>query len=211
HLNPQYPNIGSVLQLNSVGNSNYNALQSVLRIRGWHGFSSQFAYTWAHELDTMTEYRGAIQFDYTRPKLDYGSGDFDTRHNFTAFWTYDIPGSSHGPKILTHGWQLSSLWSFHKGQPFNFNAGTQRPGVDLVGNPFAGVSHSFSKSLGGEPGEQWVNPNAFATPASGPGNLGRNAFYGPGFGDVDVHLVFKADALSASALFLELRFSPVTA
>jgi len=189
HLNGQYPNIGSVLQLNSVGNSNYNALQSVLRIRGWHGFSSQFAYTWAHELDTMTEYRGAIQFDYTRPKLDYGSGDFDTRHNFTAFWTYDIPGSSHGPKILTHGWQLSSLWSFHKGQPFNFNAGTQRPGVDLVGNPFAGVSHSFSKSLGGEPGEQWVNPNAFATPASGPGNLGRNAFYGPGFGDVDVSVI----------------------
>ena len=189
HLNAQYPNIGSVLQLNSVGNSNYNALQSVLRIRGWHGFSSQFAYTWAHELDTMTEYRGAIQFDYTRPKLDYGSGDFDTRHNFTAFWTYDIPGSSHGPKILTHGWQLSSLWSFHKGQPFNFNAGTQRPGVDLVGNPFAGVSHSFSKSLGGEPGEQWVNPNAFATPASGPGNLGRNAFYGPGFGDVDVSVI----------------------
>jgi len=184
HLNAQYPNIGSVLQLNSVGNSNYNALQSVLRIRGWHGFSSQFAYTWAHELDTMTEYRGAIQFDYTRPKLDYGSGDFDTRHNFTAFWTYDIPGSSHGPKILTHGWQLSSLWSFHKGQPFNFNAGTQRPGVDLVGNPFAGVSHSFSKSLGGEPGEQWVNPNAFATPASG-----RNAFYGPGFGDVDVSVI----------------------
>ncbi len=189
HLNGQYPNIGSVLQLNSVGNSNYNALQSVLRIRGWHGFSSQFAYTWAHELDTMTEYRGAIQFDYTRPKLDYGSGDFDTRHNFTAFWTYDIPGSSHGPKILTHGWQLSSLWSFHKGQPFNFNAGTQRPGVDLVGNPFAGVSHSFSKSLGGEPGEQWVNPNAFATPASGPGNLGRNAFYGPGFGDVDLSVI----------------------
>src|SRR2546428_6517022 len=189
HLNPQYPNIGSVLQLNSVGNSNYNALQSVLRIRGWHGFSSQFAYTWAHELDTMTEYRGAIQFDYLHPKLDYGSGDFDTRHNFTAFWTHDIPGSSHGPKILTHGWQLSSLWSFHKGQPFNFNAGTQRPGVDLVGNPFAGVSHSCSKSLGGEPGEQWVNPNAFATPASDPGNLGRNAFYGPGFGDVDVSVI----------------------
>src|SRR5207244_8775222 len=45
HLNGQYPNIRSVLQLNSVGNSNYNALQSVLRIRGWHGFSSQFAST----------------------------------------------------------------------------------------------------------------------------------------------------------------------
>ena len=183
-----FPNAGKILQLNSVGNSNYNSLQTTLRIRSWHGLSAQFGYTYAHELDTMTEYRGAIQFDYTNPKLDYGSGDFDTRHNFTAFFTYDVPGSSHGPKLLTHGWQLSSLMTFHSGQPFNFNAGTQRPGLDLVSNPFAGVSHSFSKNLGGLPGEQWVNPAAFVSVA-GPGDVGRNAFYGPGFGDVDLSVI----------------------
>jgi hypothetical protein len=197
HLNVQYPDVGSVLQLNSVGNSNYNALQTTFRIRSWRGFSSQFAYTWAHELDTMTEYRGSIQFDYTNPKLDYGSGDFDTRQNFTAFFTYDVPGSSHGPKLLTHGWQISSLMSFHGGQPFNFDAGTQRPGLDLIANPFSGVSHSFSKNLGGSPGEQWVNPAAFCVPGAvgctGPtdpnGDLGRNAFQGPGFADVDLSVI----------------------
>jgi hypothetical protein len=201
HLNAQYPNIGSVLQLNSVGNSNYNALQSILKIRGWHGFSSQFAYTWAHELDTMTEYRGSIQFDYTRPRLDYGSGDFDTRQNFTSFFNYDIPGSSHGPKILTHGWQVSSLLTFHGGQPFNFNAGTQRSGLNLVQNPFSGVSHTFN--LAKFSGEPWVNPAAFCVPGSagcpGPtttttdgrfiGDIGRNAFYGPGFADVDLSVI----------------------
>ena len=186
-----YPNLGTVLQENSVGNSNYNSLQTTLRVRAFHGLSSQFAFTWAHELDVMTEYRGSIPFDSTNLKLDYGSGDFDTRKNFTAFWTYDIPGSSHGPKILTHGWQVSSLWSFHSGQPFNFNAGTQRPGLNLVADPFAGVSHSFSKALGGTtPGEQWVNPAAFvAPPAGSPGNLGRNAFVGPGFADVDLSVI----------------------
>jgi hypothetical protein len=189
-FNVTYPNIGTILQENSVGNSNYNSLQTTLKIRTWHGLSSQFAFTWAHELDVMTEYRGAIPFDSNNLRLDYGSGDFDTRRNFTAFWTYDIPGSSHGPKILTHGWQVSSLWSFHSGQPFNFNAGTQRPGLDLIADPFAGVSHSFSKALGGTtPGEQWVNPAAFAVPASGPGNLGRNAFTGPGFSDVDLSVI----------------------
>src|SRR5438270_3396613 len=206
HLNGQFPNLGSVLQLNSVGNSNYNALQSTLKIRSFHGLSSQFAFTWAHELDTMTEYRGAIQFDYTRPRLDYGSGDFDTRRNFTAYLTYDIPGSSHGPKILTHGWQLSSLLTFHGGQPFNFNAGTQRPGLNLVSDPFQGVSHSFSVAQGGL---QWVNPDAFCTPGGLEndgvtpcpgttattsdgrfiGNIGRNAFYGPGFADVDLSVI----------------------
>ena len=154
----------------------------------------------------MTEYRGAIQFDYTRPRLDYGSGDFDTRRNFTAYLTYDIPGSSHGPKILTHGWQLSSLLTFHGGQPFNFNAGTQRPGLNLVSDPFQGVSHSFSVAQGGL---QWVNPDAFCTPGGLEndgvtpcpgttattsdgrfiGNIGRNAFYGPGFADVDLSVI----------------------
>jgi carboxypeptidase family protein len=197
-----YPNIGSVIQENSIGNSNYNSMQATLRTKSWHGFSSQFAYTWAHELDDMTEYRGEILFSNTDPRLDYGSGDFDTRQNFTAFWTYDIPGSSHGPKILTHGWQISSLWSFHGGQPFNFPgtdlSGTQRPGLDLIADPFAGVSHNFSKALGGPtPGEQWVNPAAFCIPGAascpGPtnpnGDLGRNAFYGPGFADVDLSVI----------------------
>jgi len=198
-----FTSVHKALQLNSVGNSNYNALQSVLKIRGWHGLSGQFAYTWAHELDTMTQYRGKVQFDHTRPKLDYGSGDFDTRQNFTVFWNYDIPGSSHGPKILTHGWQLNSLWSFHGGQPFNFNAATQRPGLNLIQNPFAGVSHKFNLAAGGLP---WVNPAAFCTPGGminvngqqlancpGPtdpaGDIARNAFYGPGFSDVDLSVV----------------------
>ncbi|MGD0414041.1 MAG: carboxypeptidase regulatory-like domain-containing protein [Terriglobales bacterium] len=200
-LTAQYPNIGTVIQLNAVGNSNYNSLQSTFKIRSWHGLSSQFVYTWSHELDAMTEYRGQIQTDYTNPKLDYGSGDFDTRNNFTAFFTYDIPGSSHGPKMLTHDWQINSLMSFHSGQPFNFpgtNAsGTQRPGLNLIGDPFAGVSHSFSKNLGGVPGEQWVNPEMFCVPGAigcaGPanpnGDLGRNAFSGPGFADFDLSVI----------------------
>jgi Carboxypeptidase regulatory-like domain/TonB dependent receptor len=191
-----FPNAGKILQLNSVGNSNYNSLQTTFKIRSWRGLSSQFAYTWAHELDTMTEYRGSIQTDYTNPKLDYGSGDFDTRNNFTAFFTYDVPGSSHGPKLLTHGWQVSSLITVHGGQPFNFNAGTQRPGVNLVSDPFGGVSHSFSKALfGPTPGEAWVNPAAFCVPSptclpnNSFGNVARNAFYGPGFGDVDLSVI----------------------
>jgi hypothetical protein len=190
-----YPNYGSIIQLNSIGNSNYNSLQTTLKIRTWHGFSAQFGYTWAHALDEVTEYRGAIPLDSFNLAQEYGSGDFDTRHNFTAFWNYEIPGSSHSPKWLTHGWVLSSFVSIHSGQPFNFGAGTQRPGMNLVGNPYAGVNHSFSLAAGGLP---WVNPNAFCVPGSAgcagttdpAGNLGRNALYGPGFADVDLS-VFK--------------------
>jgi Carboxypeptidase regulatory-like domain/TonB dependent receptor len=209
-LQAQYPNIGSAIQLNSAANSNYNALQSVLKVRGWHGVSGQLAYTWSHELDTISEYRGVIQTDYTNPRLDYGNGDFDTRQNFTTFLNYAIPGSSHGPKLLTHGWELSTLMTFHGGQPFNFyggnllpsGSGTMRPGLNLIQDPFSGVSHSFSLAAGGLP---WVNPAAFCIPGSTilingnsgqcpgttslVGNLARNAFFGPGFADIDLSVI----------------------
>ena len=188
-FNTQYPNAGSILQMNSAGTSNYNSLQSTLRIRSYHGLSTQFSYTWAHALDVMSEYRAVIPLDSYNLKAEYGNGDFDTRHNFTTSLTYDVPGSSHGPKILTHGWQVNSLLSFHSGQPFNISGGFSRPGCDLVGDPFAGVSHKFSAAAGGE---QWVNPAAFncATPTTFLGDLTRNKFYAPGYGSVDLS-VFK--------------------
>jgi hypothetical protein len=188
-FNAQYPNVGTIVQLNSIGTSNYNSLQSSLRIRSFHGLTTQFGYTWAHALDVMSEYRGVIPLDSYNLKAEYGNGDFDTRHNFTTSLTYDVPGSSHGPRILTHGWQVNSLLSFHTGQPFNISGGFSRPGCDLVADPFSGVSHSFSAAAGGE---QWVNPAAFncSSPTTFLGNLSRNRFYAPGYGAVDLS-VFK--------------------
>jgi hypothetical protein len=177
----QFPNYGGINQLNSIGTSNYNGLQSTLRLRAWHGLTSQFVYTWAHALDEITAYRGAIPRDSTNLKAEYGNGDFDTRHNFSATFTWDIPGSSHGPKILTHGWQVNSLMTFHGGQPLD----GVRTGFDQIANPFAGVSHSFNKS-----GVTWINPNSFAPGSTFLGNLRRNQIYGPGFSDVDLS-VFK--------------------
>ncbi len=191
--NGEYPNVGSIYQLNSMGNSNYNAMQSTLKIRSWHGVTGQLAFTWSHALDDVTEYRGVIPLDSFNLAQEYGSSDFDTRLNFTTFLTYDIPGSAHGPKWLSHGWQLSSLFSFHSGQPFNFDAGTQRPGLNIIGNPFAGVNNTFIPGVG----EPYVNPAAFCVPGSSgcpgttnpDGDLSRNLFVGPGFADVDLSVI----------------------
>lgn len=196
-----YPSAGSIIQLNSIGNSNYNSLQSVLKVRSWRGLTSQFVYTWAHALDDMTEYRGEIPLLSTNLKQEYGNSDFDTRHNFTTFIAYDVPGGSWGPKLLTHDWQISSVINLHTGQPFNpagtDPSGTQRPGLNLIGNPYAGLSHSFSKDLPSCscPGAQWINPAAFASAgfdSAGlplPGNVSRNHYYGPSFADTDLSVI----------------------
>jgi hypothetical protein len=187
-----FDSFGHINQLNSAANSNYNALQTVFRVRAWHGLAAQFAYTWAHALDMDTDYRHVLPLDSSNLRAEYGNSDFDTRHNFTSFFTYDVPKApwANGwAGRIVNGWQVSSLLSFHSGQPFG---GSPRPGLDVIANPFAGVSHAFNKS-----GVTWINPNAFCTPGavgcSGPtdplGDLTRNKYYGPGFQDVDLSII----------------------
>ena len=183
----QFPDFGVINEIATNGNSNYNSLQTVLKVREWHRFTSQFTYTWAHGLDDMTQYRGTLPQDSMNLKADYGSMDYDTRHNFTAVLSYGLPNASRF-KPLLNGWELSSLVSLHTGQPFsvfssNDNSGTgegaQR--ADLIGDPYAGVSHAFNKD-----GVTWLSQSAFADPAAGLfGTSGRNAFYGPAYASVD--------------------------
>jgi hypothetical protein len=187
-----FDSFGHINQLNSIANSNYNALQTTFRVRGWHGLAAQFSYTWAHALDMDTDYRHVLPLDSSNLKAEYGNGDFDTRHNFTSFFTYDVPKApwANGwSGRIVNGWQVSSLLSFHSGQPFG---GSPRPGLDVIANPFAGVSHAFNKG-----GVTWINPSAFCTPGAagctGPtdplGDLTRNKYYGPGFQDVDLSII----------------------
>jgi len=189
--NGAFPQFGPILQLNTIGTSNYNALQTVFRTRNWHRLSSQFAYTWSHALDEISQYRGAIPDDFTNARLDYGNGDFDTRHLFTVNFTYDVPNAPWATSGLTkrvfNDWQISAVTNFHSGQPTD----ELRLGLDLIGDPFKGVSHSFDKTV---PGVQWWNPAAFCKPGgtacpTGSGNLARNKFAGPGFADVDFSLI----------------------
>src|SRR5712692_5258008 len=89
--NSTIPHFGNILLISSIGTSNYNSLQSTFRLRSWHGLTSAFGYTWSHSLDDITAYRAAILDNAFNRRLDYGNGDFDTRHLFTASYSYDVP------------------------------------------------------------------------------------------------------------------------
>ena len=191
----EFPNYGNINQLETIGDSNYNSLQVLVKTLSWHGLSSQFTYAWAHSLDDGTNsfYFALPQNNYNQLG-DYGNSDFDQRHNFTGNVVYDVPVLSHGPRRLVAGWKLSSTFSFRTGLPFTLYApydfsgtGENYERVDqIAADPYAGVSHSVTN---GQP-VQWVNPAAFANPAPGTfGTLGRNTLIGPGFSDVDLSIL----------------------
>jgi hypothetical protein len=174
-------------QLESGGTSNYNSLQATLRTQNWHGLSSNIMYTWSHNLDEVTAYRGQLPQDSHNFKGDYGNSDFDVHNTFVGFLSYQIPGSSH-LKLLSSGWQANTLLTFHGGQPFSVLSSTDTTGTNegvqranVVGDPYAGVHHSSSTT------QTWLNQAAFANPAQYTfGDSRRNQYFGPGYGAWDL-------------------------
>ncbi len=189
----RFPNYGTINEVASIGTSNYNSLQTTLKTTHYHHLSSQFSYTWAHGLDILTQYRNANITNSLNPKADYGNMDYDTRHAFTSYLTYDLPEGSRF-KALANGWQLNSLLTFHSGQPYTIYTGNDTSGtgegedrVNLTGvNPYTGASKSI---VNGE--VQWITSGAFANPSGFSfGSMRRNQLNAPGYGDIDLS-VFK--------------------
>ncbi len=186
----QYPQYGNINQVESIGTSNYNSLQASFRIANWHRLSMNTVYTWSHAMDEVSAYRGALPQNSLNFKGDYSNSNFDVRNTFVSFLSYEVPGSMH-LKALTGGWQLNSLLTFHGGVPFTVFASGNISGTNegndraiQIGDPRVGYQ-------GQSPTANWIDLSAFADPAPGTfGTVRRNAFYAPGYSDVDLS-VFK--------------------
>jgi Carboxypeptidase regulatory-like domain len=185
-----YPQYGNINQVESIGTSNYNSLQATLRFTNWHHFSSSTVYTWSHNMDEVSAYRGALPQNNLNFKGDYGNSDFDQRNGVSSYLSYEVPGSAH-LKALTNGWQVNSLLNFHDGQPFSVYASGDVSGTNegndranQIGNPRVGYQ-------GQAPNVNWIDLSAFTNAPIGTfGTSRRNAYYAPGYSDVDLS-VFK--------------------
>jgi hypothetical protein len=187
-----FPAFTFINEIQSIGNSNYNSLQATVRVADIHGFSAQGAYTWSHNFDEVTAYRGALPQDSTNFRGDYGPSDFDSRNTFVGLATYNVPGSQKW-SLLSKGWQLNSLLTFHSGNPFSVFSSADTSGTDegvQRANSVPGVSPyaGFKKQA---INANWLNPAAFVdAPAGTFGDTKRNGYIGPGYGDVDFS-IFK--------------------
>jgi len=208
-----------VLQENSTGKSNYNALQASFRVTGWHGVTSIVNYVWSKSLDNSSdgedfEPNDAQPNDSTQPQLEYGPSSFNLQNRLTWNFAYEIP--SHSGSKLKSGWGLNSVLTMQSGQPFHFNynfwddfsgSGNAFDRPDVVGpivyhksDPYNYVDlSSFAVPCTIDPTQ---GANGLATdcalPSSGNynrhfGNMRRNSLVGPNFKEWNFSLYKKTN------------------
>ena len=215
-----FPQYGAVDQLTTVAASTYHALQATVRSRNWHGLSGFAGYTWSKSLDDASD---AIDFNFATVAFpqdsnnlhaEHGPSNFDTRHRFTAAFTYNLPRLG-GPKRLAEGWQVNTILTAQSGRPvpivssndtsgLNGNSVSnfhQRPNVVPGVNPINSNWRSGPDTIG------YLNANAFSQPPDGTfGNLGRNAIFGPSFFNLDLALSKNTQIFERVNLQLRAEF-----
>ena len=118
YLQPTDPRFASVTQFATGANSHYHGLQLTAMKRLGHGLQGQINYTWSHCLDTVSN-GGFLQFSaggILSPlpgdlRRDYGSCDYDIRHNLTGQYVYDLP-----VKVRNHALGYAREWVAGFGQ-----------------------------------------------------------------------------------------------
>ncbi|HYW69767.1 MAG TPA: TonB-dependent receptor [Pyrinomonadaceae bacterium] len=186
-LSPESPilpgtNLGNVTQVESAGNSSYNALwvTATQRLRKHLQFNA--SYTWSKSLDYNSFSTGGIigQNAYDL-RGDRGLSDFDARNRFVISALYDLPFHQN---LIVSGWQLAMIVQSQSGNPMNIV--TSNSTVNGVANTLRPDVNGPVAMVGSV--DRWFDTTAFtAVPRFG--NLGRNVVIGPGFNNTDLSII----------------------
>ena len=115
----QFPYLQYINVMSNIDTSNYNALQTTLTARAYHGLGFAAAYTYSHALDYASQNRNQnVPMDNLNPALDYGSANFDQRHHGSLTLNYALPGKKGYGQML-EGWSINSAVLLQSGLPWS--------------------------------------------------------------------------------------------
>jgi hypothetical protein len=183
--------------LRNDADSSYNSLQVQYRHRFTHGLQALASYTWAHSIDNASSDANYLNVPSGRSAAsqERGASDYDIRNTFAGAVSYYIPGPHSGWwKPLLQNWSVNSIVYARSAPPVNVVTGMNPFGdLELSGatsvqrpNVVPGVPLYLSDPNVG--GGKIINATAFSIPASGQGDLGRNALRGFNASQVDLTL-----------------------
>lgn len=118
---------GTITDIFSGLNSQYNALAVQLQQKPWHHIQFNANYTWSHALDYGVNGATATDsndlYDPTNLQGEYGNSSFDVRQRFTMNSIIELPWTTKGwTKYLTDGWQIAPLLQFQTGLPYSMTS-----------------------------------------------------------------------------------------
>jgi len=213
-----FPNFFYVNQEESAASSTYHALQSSLRISGWHGLTSMVNYVWSHSIDNASDGEDFIPNaaqpnNSLAPQFERGNSNFDIRNRFTWNFTYELPKWKGSLSKLTGGWGFDGVLNLQDGQPFQLNynfegdysgsgEGFDRP--DVVGPvQYGSAPFNFLDLTAFQVPCTFGNTTAISSTGDSAclagtrhfGNQGRNSLRGPSFKEFNFS-IFKNTALT---------------
>jgi Carboxypeptidase regulatory-like domain len=208
-----YGEYGATTAQRTIGNSNYNALESNLRYAGKRS-TFLFAYTYAKSIDQASNIGEQINpFD---PRLSRAISSWDMRHNFVASYSYALPFERlfNHTNRLTDGWSISGTTRFASGFPVTLYDDSDNSLLGTLGN---GVNNNLLDTPEFSPGPLEINTNPrngrpefntalFATETLGQlGNARRRFFYGPGINNFDMQLTKNTRLTESKSLDLRIE------
>lgn len=179
------PNFSSVTAQESVGNSDYNALEVNLRLATGSRATLLIGYTYSKSLDDASNL--GEQTNPFNAALTRVISSYDMKHNFVATYTYALP----------YGWTLAGTTRFSTGFPVTLADDSDRSLLGTLGN---GVNNElldtpqFSNgplqtNTNPRNGRPEFNTTLFAPETLGQlGNAARRFFYGPGINNFDIQV-----------------------
>lgn len=187
----------------TIGNSNYNALQSNLRYAGRRS-SFMFSYTYSKSIDQASNI--GEQLNPFNNSATRAISSWDLPQDFVATYRYILPFDRFGQNRLTQGWSISGTTRFASGFPVTLSDDSDNSLLGTLGN---GVNNSLLDTPEFTPGPLEINNNPrngrpqvnlslFAPESLGQlGNAKRRFFHGPGINNFDMTLA-KSTRLTES-------------
>lgn len=198
-----YPCWAVIQSVENLAESNYNAGTVEVSRHSGRYYTFDASYTYTRDLSnaggaTPTSFAisgGTFLTDRFHPGLDYGNVIYDRRHRFMATYLFDLPFGK-GKRWLSTGsalntlagdWHLGGVTVLQSG-PFltPFEQSTDPAGTNIlttVGQTRSDIIPNASLYATHRNVNEWLNPNAFAIPASDRGFFGNasvGSVVGPG-------------------------------
>ncbi|HEY6448758.1 MAG TPA: carboxypeptidase regulatory-like domain-containing protein [Acidobacteriaceae bacterium] len=212
NLYRQFPGFAGINEDQAATHFEYNSLQTALRVENKHGWTAQFAYTWAHQIDYGTDDLTSVSDPFDL-RYDRGPGGYDRRNIFSANYVYNMPFFKSGSRLertVLGSWTFSGVTTAESGLPQNVTYGTDTLGL---GGGTTNRPDVVGTIRGPKTRAAWFNKQAFAPPLApwaggtnnGFGTAGRNDVLGPGLFNWNMSL-FKSFPLTENeGTRLELR------